>query len=380
MANVKGSGEPWIIEYLHSRASQQRLPIDVTLELTARCNFSCKMCYVHNLDCNRLQPEELTAAQWLEIAAQAKAAGAMFLLITGGEPLVRADFCEIYEALAQMGFVISINSNLSLLSDTHLALFDRYPPNRINVSLYGTKNEIYADLCGIPAFETVAANIRRLQAKGTPVKINSSITPQNADDLENIMQFCEAHDLNLKCTAYMFPSARLGCTGDRLPAARVAQLRAVTDKHQLTAEDFADRTQRILAGVAYERDRDCPEDVECDGIRCRAGKTCAWIDWHGNMSYCGMVPAPAENNVLARGYDACWEETKRLAAAVRMPIKCKTCEYQHLCNLCAASQLCEAGGSDEPPPYICEISAHIPAAYQTILDEMEKEHAHEDQL
>ncbi|MBQ6266136.1 MAG: radical SAM protein [Clostridia bacterium] len=380
MAKVRESSEPFIVQYLHQRAAQNKIPLDVTLELTARCNFSCRMCYVHNKDCNRLQPEELTAAQWLSIAGQAKAAGAMFLLLTGGEPFVRADFCEIYEALAQMGFVVSLNTNLSLLSDAHLALFDRYPPNRINVSLYGTRSEIYADLCGVPAFETVAANIERLQANGIPVKVNSSITPQNADDLENIMRFCDAHALVFKGTAYMFPSARLGTTGDRLPAAQVAALRAETDRHQLSAEEYADRTQRILAGVAYERDRDCPEHLECDGIRCRAGSTSAWIDWRGNMSFCGMVPASADNNVLSRGFDACWEETKRQAAAVRMPLQCKKCEYQHLCNLCAASQLCETGGFDAPPPYICEISAHVPAAFQKYSEETEKEHAHEEQL
>lgn len=373
MANVKASTEPWIVEYLHHRAAKEQIPVNLTLELTARCNFSCKMCYVHNTDCNRFAPEELTAAQWIEIASQAKASGALFLLLTGGEPFVRTDFCEIYEALAQMGFVLSLNTNLSLLEDRHLALFDRYPPNRINVSLYGAENAVYADLCGVPAFETVAANIERLRANGLPVKINNSIAPQNEADLERILAYCDAHDLVLKSTAYLFPSARLGRTGDRLPAARVAELRAKTDFHQLSAEEFADRTQRILNGIAYERARDCPDIMEGDGIRCRAGRAAAWIDWRGRMSYCGMVPAPAENDVLKIGFDACWEATKAAAAAVRMPAKCKQCEYQHLCNNCAASQLCETGGYEEPPSYICEISAHVAQAFQALSEQPGKE-------
>ena len=56
MAKVRESAEPFIVKYLHQRASQNKIPLDVTLELTARCNFSCKMCYVHNTDCNRFQP------------------------------------------------------------------------------------------------------------------------------------------------------------------------------------------------------------------------------------------------------------------------------------------------------------------------------------
>ena len=380
MEIIKQTSEPPIVRYLHQKAGRMKLPLNVTLELTSRCNFNCKMCYVHNADCNRNKPFELTAAQWIEVAEQAKKAGALFVLLTGGEPLVRDDFNEIYEALAKMGFVLSLNSNLSLLTEQTLDLLDRYRPNRVNVSLYGTSDAVYADVCGVSAFGAVAANIKKLQARGIPVKINCSVTQYNLADAENIMRYCDKNGLRLKSTAYMFPSARLGCERARLSPKEVAEHRAASDRHQLTAEEFEDRSRRIREGVAYERERDCPEnEAEGSGIRCRAGSASAWIDWRGNMSYCGMIPAPEENNVLRRGYDACWQQTVKAAGAVRMPAKCASCEYRHLCNLCAASQFCETGGFDAPPPYICEISAHTPQAYQALCGK-EKEEPHEDQL
>ncbi len=373
MEKMSQSTEPLIVQYLHNKASRLKLPVNVTFELTSRCNFSCKMCYVHNEDCSRNRPYELTAAQWIEVAEQAKDAGALFVLLTGGEPLLRGDFNEIYEAVAKMGFVLSLNTNLSLLTEQTLDLLERYRPNRVNVSLYGTGNETYASLCGAPAFETVAANLRKLRQKEIPVKVNSSITQYNLADAENIMRFCDDNDLHFKGTAYMFPSARLGCLRDRLDPQSVAEFRAAADRHKLTAEEFADRTDRIRKGIAFERDRECPEIEEKDrGVRCRAGSSSAWIDWRGNMSYCGMVPAPADNNVLARGFDACWRQTVDNAKAIRMPEKCLTCEYRHFCHNCAASQLCETGGYDAPPPYICEISAHTEQAYRALCGQTEE--------
>ena len=111
--------EPYISTYLHSKGRRLGLPIGGTFELTARCNFNCPMCYVHlkqeDIDA---QGKELTAAQWIDLARAAKDQGMMFALLTGGEPFVRKDFFEIYDAMKAMGLLISINTNGSQLYTT----------------------------------------------------------------------------------------------------------------------------------------------------------------------------------------------------------------------------------------------------------------------
>ena len=49
----------------------------------------------------------LSLEQWLKIAREAKDAGMLFLLITGGEPFLWPQFWELYEALSEMGFLIT---------------------------------------------------------------------------------------------------------------------------------------------------------------------------------------------------------------------------------------------------------------------------------
>ncbi len=365
---MKQAVEPLIVKYINAKAARDKLPVNTTFELTSRCNFSCRMCYVHDSACNLHRESELSAKQWIEIAQQAKNAGALFVLITGGEPFFRDDFCEIYEAVAQMGFVLSLNTNLSLLNDGILDLLTKYRPNRVNASLYGASDETYKNLCGVPAFETVKNNIARLRERRIPVKINSSITQYNIDDLDRMIDFCEENNLIFKGTGYMFPQIRLGEPKSRISAREVSAIRAHIDRRLLSDEDYRERTKRIRAGIEIEKDSDCPVD-ETDGaaIRCRAGSTSAWVDSKGNMSFCGMIPAGADCSVPEKGFAECWNIVKKKASEVRMPGKCLNCEYKNICTLCAASQLCEEGNYDSPSPYVCEMAKTMCEEYEKLL-------------
>lgn len=361
---LPGSEEALISRYLHAKGAQKGISISTTFELTSACNFSCKMCYIHNSDCNKNRQYELSADRWIEIAGQARDAGVMFVLLTGGEPLLREDFCEIYERISGMGFVISLNSNLSLLNEKHIESFRKYPPNRINASLYGMSGETYRDLCGADAYEKVIENLGKLRETGIPVKVNSSITPRNLCDSKKIYDFCLRENLIQKPAFYMYPSARLGCDNERLRPEEIAESRVKFDLFSLSKEQFIDRAERVEKGVEYIENSGCI-DTESEGtaIRCRAGTTSSWIDWRGNMTFCGMVPANPECNVLKKGFKACWEETKAAAKEVTLPAKCTNCSYKFICNVCAAACYCETGAFDKAPEFICRASELTAAKY-----------------
>ena len=161
------STEPRLSAYLHARACAKGIPLAGNFELTARCNFNCRMCYVHlTPEEQRRRGAELTADEWLAIAEQARSQGMLFLLLTGGEPLIRADFRYLLTELKKMGLMVSINSNASLIDDDWLDFFRHEPPSRMNITLYGGCNETYERLCGRPMYDRVVHNIRALKALG----------------------------------------------------------------------------------------------------------------------------------------------------------------------------------------------------------------------
>ena len=193
------STEPAWSTYIHVKGAALGMPVAGNFELTGRCNFGCKMCYVHNSDGS----DELSAEQWIEIGRQAAEKGMVFLLLTGGEPFLRKDFKEIYLALKKLGLLISINTNGSLIDDEMFDFLTENPPLRMNISLYGSSNETYTRLCGKPMFDVVSQNIIRLHEAGISIRVNGSITPYNAGDIKGLYQLAEQWNVPLKATTYM---------------------------------------------------------------------------------------------------------------------------------------------------------------------------------
>lgn len=352
----KISTEPYISTYLHSKGRRLGLPIAGNFELTARCNFNCPMCYVH-MTPEQLKEsgrDELTAKQWLEIAKAAKDKGMVFALLTGGEPLVRKDFFEIYDGMRKMGLLISINSNGSMLEGAVLEKFLEAPPFRFNISLYGGNNETYRNMCGIPAYDRVKENIHRLRQAGVEVSLNLSITPYNKNDLAQIYADAVELDVNVRASSYMYPSVRVngeryGC-GNRLSCSESAKYSVEWDKLRFAPEEFAVRAENMMKLQNVEQDG-CPLE-EGEGVRCRAGSSAFWMTWDGRMLPCGMMTTPAVYP-LEVGFETAWEQIRAETAKIRTPAKCTGCSYKDICGACAAVYYTETGAFDELPEYVC---------------------------
>ena len=348
--------EPYIATYLHQKGRRLGLPIAGNFELTARCNFNCPMCYVHmTQEQVEASGKELSAQQWLDVAKAARDQGMVFVLLTGGEPLVRKDFFEIYKGMKELGLLISINSNGSMLQGEILEEFLKDPPFRFNISLYGGSNETYQSMCGLPAYDRVKGNIRRLREAGVDVSINLSITPYNRQDLARIYADAVELGVNVKASSYMYPSVRVngeqyGC-GNRLSAEEAARCSVEWDLLRFSEEEFALRAQNMAKLVSVEQDG-CPVEVGED-VSCRAGSTSFWMTWDGRMLPCGMMTTPVVYP-LEVGFDQAWQQLREETAKLRMPAKCVSCDHKEVCGVCAAVCFTETGKFDGVPEYVCE--------------------------
>lgn len=339
--------EPMLSSYLHAQGAKLGLPISGTFELTARCNFSCPMCYVHL--CHARAEDEMSASQWLDIAEQAKNQGMMFALLTGGEPFIRKDFFEIYEGMKAMGLMISINSNGSMLSGIILKKLLENPPFRINISLYGGCEETYRQMCGRDAFHQVLDNITALKAAGVDVRLNYSITPFNCQDMAQIHRIAQQLDVHVKASSYMYPPIRVeqAPAGSRLTAEESALCGVQWEKLRLSDEEFAKRAKAY--SVCTEKECTIVPD---EGVGCRAGTTSFWMTWDGRMLPCGMMPGPTAYP-LQSGFKAAWEQIRAATQQIRLPSLCANCSKRQICNMCASVCVTETGAFDLVPEYVC---------------------------
>ncbi len=353
------STEPRLIQYLHSKGIEKGLPVSGTFELTSRCNFKCEMCYVHSENNN---VKEISADEWISLGEEAKKAGTLFLLLTGGEPLILKDFERIYRELNNMGFVLSVNTNGSLIHK-YLDLFKERPPSRINISLYGSDSESFRSLCKADKFSDVIENIKKLKALNIPVKINTVITEKNAHCCKDIINIAKELDVQISTTAYVYPQARLnndyGHNSTRLPYTDAAKITVENELFRNGKDGFIPRAEKLLTPS---------NGMPVDTVRCRAGRSSYWITSDGAMRACGMLPE-LEARPLEVGFWEAWERVKSKTKDVKMPAECHSCLYFGICKACAAMCYAETGKFNGKPEYVCKLAEEI---YRLTLIEYNK--------
>ena len=342
------------------------IPVSGMFELTPRCNLQCKMCYIR-LTAEQMAPlgRERTAAEWLRMGREAQDAGLAFLLITGGEPTLRSDFCEIWEGLAQMGFSITVNTNGTLLSPQIRELWHRLPPAQVNITLYGTSRADYQALCNnAAAFDAVVDGLDWLKSEGILVHLNTTMVPTNVHKWQEIEDFAKARGLELRMTAYCFPPTRRDCD--------CFQRLSPEEAGALIVRDILYREGMDAIRVkAADLNVPVPHSCELDNgepMSCLAGRSQFWLTWNGDMTPCGMLTRPAVHP-FEDGFAAAWEQLRTLCEPIRLCPECASCPEQRSCMNCAAVTFTETGRFDGKPEYMCRLNK----AYRETVQRLAKE-------
>lgn len=363
-----------LTQFLFHKATQGKIPLSGTFELTPLCNFSCRMCYIRQTArqvAGHPRPM-LTLDRWLELAEEARQAGMLYLLLTGGEPFLWPDFWLLYDRLIEMGFLVSINSNGSCIDGAAMEKLRRHPPTRINITLYGASDETYEDLCGVSGmFSRVDEAITGLKEAGIQVKLNCSLTPCNAGDLEAMNRYAEEKGLILEVNTYMFPPLRRDPSqvgeNQRFTPQEAARYHLKRYRIQYGEERYRKFLTDIAAGLAPPPglDESCV-DPQDGRILCRAGKAAFWVTWDGYLTPCGMMPEP-KADLTGRTFGECWKRLVEESEALALSGVCTQCENRDICHSCAAMAMAETGDAAGIPKYLCEMALAMKTQAQAQL-------------
>ena len=308
------------------KAFADAIPISGTFELTPRCNFNCKMCYVHlkNEDIPRFG-RELTAKEWLRIAEEAKAAGTTWLCITGGEPLLHPEFEMIYRELTSMGFFITLQTNASLIQGKIAKLLEAYPPRQCKVTLYGSNDHIYEAVCGVKhGFTMVDEGIKNLMAMKIPVGLVSTVIRQNVDDVKKMAYYAFCHHLPWMATGGVKESCRI----DHSLAKDVR------------VEEKMDAQKREEIRYRLEK---APVNIERKPCTyCKDYRLGYWVVWNGDMRFCSFMNEP-HISLKKMTFQKAWTALIDYEESLEWPEKCRSCRAQSVCFKCAGLLAAECG-------------------------------------
>jgi len=351
---------------LWAKLKERRAVLSFDLEITARCNHHCRHCYINLPPGDQeARSRELTLPEINDIADQAAALGAMWVLISGGEPLLREDFPEIYLALKRKGLLVSVFTNATLLRDEHIELFKKYPPRDIEITVYGASQETYERVTRRPgSFAAFTNGLNRLLENGVKVRLKAMAIRSNFHELPAIASFCRAHTKD-----YFRFDPQLHLRFDR-DERRNDEIRA----ERLTPEEIVALERADEARFSALRngcDKLINEEfthIGCDHLfHCGAGNGSFNVSYDGKFRLCSSLWALETMYDLRRGSlrDA-WEQLVPKVRDMRSQRRefldrCRRCSIVNLCLWCPAHSYLETGEMDTPIDYFCEV-AHARAA------------------
>ena len=274
--DIQAMTRQWTGEF-RARTGRARIPTSAMLELTRRCNLRCVHCYLgdqvrqHALRHRERRPEEVKAAlaEWAE-------AGCLHLLLTGGDPMLRPDFAEVYRHARELGMVVTVYGNGTLVTDEIVALFRELPPRKVEISLYGATAATHDAVTGVPgSHERAWTGIRRLHAAGIRIALKTMLLTANRHELEAMERQARELGVDFRHDAAVFP-----CIEDASPAPLALRV----PPGEAVQRDLSRPGRKQKWRETIERVAAFPEDERL--YACAAGKTFFHADPFGGYSPC----------------------------------------------------------------------------------------------
>jgi len=335
--------------------SLPRVPLLGTLDLTYRCANDCRHCWLRIPPDAKEAAAELSAAEIRRVVDEARAMGCREWAVSGGEPMLRPDFPEIFEHIAASSVRYTLNTNGTLITPRIARLLSR--KGTVLVALYGATAAVHDAVTRRPgSFEALARGVAYLKEAGAPFTVQVIPLKTNIGEYEAMIERARSWS----------PSWRIGATwlylsasGDPVKNAEIAAERL--DAARIVALDQAWAGDPIsFDGAASPA---CPPAASA-GLyaTCLAGRRDFHVDPYGGLSFCSFVKDPALRiDLRATSFAEAWEDRlPRLAsAAVPSPAYadgCGSCELRSDCKWCPVYAYLESRDHSAKIEHLCEVA------------------------
>jgi MoaA/NifB/PqqE/SkfB family radical SAM enzyme len=390
------------------------------IELTERCNNDCIHCCINRpVNDAEARGREMTTDQIKSILTEAAGLGCLQVRFTGGEPLLRPDFEELYLYARRLGMKVLIFTNACLLTP-HLAdLFALIPPQvPIEVTVYGMHKESYEAISRAPgSFPKFWHGVQLLLERKVPFVVKCALLPPNRAEMDEFETWARTIPWMIKRPGYSLffdlRNRRDDAEKNRLieslrlsPQEGLAVLTRDTEKFCKEMAEFASKFMGPSGDVLFRCGAGCGLCIDaygraqpCMGVRAPELTYNLIPDLslprsetpqteEGNNSLhraapdheTGLPAAGRGSSVIARsevrdeaitvthysalaGALASFKYLRELRATNPDYLRrCAVCFLKGLCEQCPGKSWAEHGTLDTPVEYLCEV-AHAQARW-----------------
>lgn len=337
-----------------------RPPRLIAWELTNACNLACIHCRASAI--KEPLPDELSTAEakhFVDELVDYKP----IIILTGGEPLLRADVYDIARYATGRGLRVVLATNGTLLTPDIARKLKEAGIQRVSISIDGATEQTHDTFRGEPgAFDAALRGIGILKDEGMSFQINTTITKRNLDEIPRI------YDLALELAASALHIFLLVPTGR---GEDIVEDEIPPDEYERVLNWFYDKSKdkriQLKATCAPHYFRIMRQRAKAEGIRitpethgleamtkgCLGGSAFCFVSSKGDVYPCGYLPALA-GNIRQKPFKVIWEKShvfNDLRDPGKLKGKCSACEYRTVCGGCRARAYAATGDYLAEEPY-----------------------------
>jgi radical SAM protein with 4Fe4S-binding SPASM domain len=313
--------------------SAKFVPLVVSWNLTRECNLKCPHCYINATT----QPliNELTTEESKNLIDQICEVSRPLLILSGGEPLLRKNVYELVRYGAAKGLKTGLGSNGSLIDGVAAKKLKEAGIETVSISLDSNIPEQHDEFRGVSgSWEKAVRAIKALRENGVLVQVNTTVTQQNYDQIDDIMSLAEKLGVENFHLFFLVPTGRGVKIADISPAKYEDMIKtafAKAAKHKLNVRpSCAPQFMRI----AKDRGLDMRQWIR----GCIAGLYYCRVYPNGDITPCPYLPIKL-GNIREKSFKDIWfnsEVFKSLRDFNALKGKCGVCEYRAVCGGCRA--------------------------------------------
>ncbi len=366
-------------------------------EVTKGCNLRCIHCRATATEL--ASPTDLPTEWALEIIRQIASFANPILVLSGGEPLYRADVFQLARYATERGLRVALATNGTLVTKNVARQIVDAGVRRVSMSLDGADANTHDSFRGIPgAFEATLTGFRNLADLGMSLQINMTVARHNAHQLPAVLELARTIGADALHTFLLVP---VGCGVDiadeqmvppeeyermlnwfyeqsltgaiELKATcaphyfRVAKQRQVEAKKaaQAAAADPQaigpmDTLMPSGTGIGLHANRGHgghpgghPGSMNAMTKGCLAGSGVCFISHEGEVFPCGYLPVKA-GDLRQQSFADIWTHShvfELLRDTGNLKGKCGCCEFRNICMGCRARAFAATGDMLEEEPF-----------------------------
>ena len=254
----------------------EHIPPFLIASITSSCNLHCAGCYArHNQSCCDDSPvEQLSDKEWLKIFNEAKELGVSFILLAGGEPMIRRDVISAAGSVPEILFPIFTNG--TMIDDTYLALFEKRRNLVPIFSIEGHKEKTDSRR-GEGVYGKLIDGMQKMQKKHLIFGASITVTRENLNEVfaQNFVE--DLHSRGCKVVFYV----------EYVPVSKATAALAPTDEDRALMEGNMAKLRSSYPDMIFIA---FPGDEKSTGGCLAAGRGFFHVNSHGGAEPCPFSP------------------------------------------------------------------------------------------